>query len=202
MKIERINTYQDSRFSQKVLYQHGAFLVDGQPWEIEITGKQEAVVRGGEPGKYAEVIEEFCFYTPHITRFYDENGEIIQKLPAKERLTLSLAQIQPSQFYVDEEKLAAVGHFLCEREDIIIPVMPYCGRYISLDGHTRLYYACKQGWETVQCVLEPGGEWSVKFALEAQNRKIFTPKDLRLVTHAEYEIKWNAFCDAFFTQYE
>lgn len=200
MKIQRMHTYRDSRFSQEVLYQHGAFLVDGRPWEIEITGKQEAVIRGGEPGKYAEVIEEFRFYTPHITRFFHENGEIIQEFPVKELLTLPLEQIQPSQFYVDEEKVAAVGYFLHESEDIIIQAMPYDGRYISLDGHTRLYYACQQGWETVQCVVEPGGEWSVKFALDAQNRKIFTPKDLRLVTHGEYEVKWNAFCDQFFAQ--
>lgn len=202
MDIQRIHSYCDPRFSRQVLYQHGAFLVDGKPWEIEITGQQDAVIRGGEPEKYAEVIEEFRFYAPHITRFFQENGKLIQEFPAKQLLTLSLEQIQPSQFYVDEDKIAAVGHFLHRKEDIIIQVMPYGERYVSLDGHTRLYYASKQGWETVQCVVEPGGEWAAKFALEAQSRKIFTPKDLRLVTHAEYETKWNAFCDLFFAQFE
>jgi len=36
MDIRRINTYTDPRFSQKVLYQHGCFLADEEPCEIEI----------------------------------------------------------------------------------------------------------------------------------------------------------------------
>ena len=32
MEIQRIDSYTDPRFPQEVLYQHGAFLVDGAPW--------------------------------------------------------------------------------------------------------------------------------------------------------------------------
>ena len=36
MNIKRINTYDDKRFSQKVLNQHGCFLVEEEPYEVEI----------------------------------------------------------------------------------------------------------------------------------------------------------------------
>ena len=69
MDIQRINTYTDPRFSRRVLNQHGCFLVDGTPCEIEIISDSEAVIHGGSTGIFPALIEEFCFYAPHITRF-------------------------------------------------------------------------------------------------------------------------------------
>ena len=34
MEIQRIDGYTDPRFPLEVLYQHGAFLVDGVPWAV------------------------------------------------------------------------------------------------------------------------------------------------------------------------
>ena len=45
MEIRRIDAYQDSRFSQKVLYQHGCFLVDESPYEVEIISNREPLLR-------------------------------------------------------------------------------------------------------------------------------------------------------------
>ena len=98
MEIKRINTYDDNRFSQIVLYQHGCFLVDGKPYEVEIISDYEAIISGVDQAVYAEIIEEFRFYTPHITRFYDRDGQIVKEYPCTQLLTLRLDQIQPSQF--------------------------------------------------------------------------------------------------------
>lgn len=54
MEIRRINNYSDSRFSEKVLKQHGAF--------------------------EADVIEEFRYYAEHITKFYNESGQTVAEL--------------------------------------------------------------------------------------------------------------------------
>ena len=75
MEIKRINTYDDNRFSQIVLYQHGCFLVDGKPYEVEIISDYEAIISGVDQAVYAEIIEEFRFYTPHITRFVNERAD-------------------------------------------------------------------------------------------------------------------------------
>ena len=130
MEIERINTYEDNRFSQTVLYQHGCFLADGKPYEVEIISDYEAIVRGENQDVYSSVVEEFRFYTPHITRFFDKNGRIIMEYPQAQVLTLRLDQIQPSQFFVDEDKIAAISSFVHKPQDIIIQVLPDKDRFI------------------------------------------------------------------------
>ena len=198
MEIKRINSYDDNRFSQTVLNQHGCFLADGMPYEVEIISDYEAVISGVDQAVYAEIIEEFRFYTPHITRFYDRGGQPVKEYPPAQLLTLRLDQIQPSQYFVDEDKIAAISSFIKKPQDIIIQVLPNEDRFISLDGHTRLYYAVMKGWECVRAVVESSDNWVYKFVTEAQKRGIYTPKEMTLVSHHEYEEKWNRFCDDFF----
>lgn len=200
MEIKRINSYDDNRFSQTVLHQHGCFLANGKPYEVEIISDYEAVISGENQTGYSEIIEEFRFYTPHITRFYSREGQIVKEYPRTQLLTLCLDQIQPSQFFVDEDKIAAVSSFIHKPQDIIIQVLPNEDRFISLDGHTRLFYAVMKGWECVRAVVESSDDWVYKFVAEAQKRGIYTPNEMTLVSHDEYEEKWNRFCDDFFTE--
>lgn len=198
MEIKRINSYIDERFSKGGLLQHGCFLVDNNPYEVEIISDFEAVIRGEDKALYPEIIEEFRFYTPHITRFFDATGQLVKEYPQVQLITLYLDQIQPSQFFVDKDKVAAVSTFIQDSKDIIVQVLPYEGRYISLDGHTRLYYAVTKGWHCVRAVIVPSDDWVYRFVTEAKKRGIYTPKDMTLVSHIEYEEKWNRFCDEFF----
>jgi len=199
MEIKRIDTYTDPRFSRKALLQHGCFLVDEAPFEIEILSDFEAVIRGQNEAAYLETIEEFRFYTPHITKFYNERRQIIREYPKARLLSIYLDQIQPSQFYVDKEKLEAISTFIHKPDDIIIQVMPYKKKYLSLDGHTRLYYAACKGWNTVQAVEAVSDDNIYGFAEEAKRKNIFSPKAMILVNHDEYEEKWNRFCDEYFS---
>lgn len=202
MNIKRVDTYDDDRFSKEVLLQHGAFLVDGLPYEVEIISESEAVVHGAESSKFSEVIDEFRFYTPHICKFYDDSHTVVKEFSQAMLLDIPLERILPSQFYVDEDKIAAVRSFIRRPEDIIIQVMPYEDRYISLDGHTRLYFAVMNGWSSVRAVIDTSDDDVFRFVSEAQARNIFTPKDMSLVSHEEYEEKWNRFCDEMFAEEE
>ena len=202
MEIKRINTYTDRRFSEKALLQHGCFLADGKPCEVEIFSEFEAVIRGEDRTAYPEVLEEFRFYAPHITVFYDGRGNLVREYPGARLLTLPLERIQPSQFFVDEDKIRAVSGFIHRPEDIIIQVLPHDGQYIALDGHTRLYLAVMKGWAYVRGVIETSDDWIHRFVAEAHRRNIHRPKDMALVSHAEYEEKWNGFCDEFFARGE
>lgn len=202
MEIIRINSYQDHRFSQEVLNQHGGFLVNGEPYEIKIVSASEAVIKGPDSGVYEALIEDFRFYTPHITVFYDQNGDIYKEFAPKTLIRVNLRDIQPSQFYVDSDKIQAIQSFILQPNDIIIQVTKQDGRYISLDGHTRLYFAVMQGWSEVLAVEEKSGQYIYGFVEEAIKREIRTPYDLMLISHAEYEEKWNKFCDDYFAQKE
>lgn len=200
MDIKRINTYNDSRFSQNVLNQHGCFLADGIPYEIEIISERETIVKGEKSDVFLPLIDEYRFFTPHITRFYDEKGDIIKEYPDADIFELNLEQIQPSQFYVDSSKIEAIKTFIHQPQDIIIQTMPHEGRYISLDGHTRLFYAVMKGWTTVHAVSEASDDWVYRFVDEARMRGVYEPKDMTLISHSEYEQKWNRFCDEVFTE--
>lgn len=200
MGIIRINTYNDRRFSKCALEQHGCFLADGAPYEVVVLSDWEAVIRGADRGAYGAVIDEFRFYAPHITRFYDESGGVVAHFPAENPFVLSLSDIQPSQFYVDREKLAAVGTFINSWENIVIQVTSKDGRYIALDGHTRLYYAVTMGWSEVRAVESETDADIFGFVQEARARNIRTPYELEPVNHEEYEAKWNRFCDEYFAK--
>lgn len=202
MSITRIHSYHDERFSESALLQHGCFLVEEAPYEVEILSDDEAIVRGEDPKAYPELIEEFRFYAPHITSFFDVQGRRIKEYPRVQLLTIPLEQIQPSQFYVDEEKIAAVSSFIRKPDDIIIQVLPYQGRFISLDGHTRLYYAVMKGWNSVRAVTDRSGDYIYGFVEEALRRNIHSPRDMELVSHGAYEEKWNRFCDEYFAHME
>lgn len=200
MEIQRIDTYRDSRFSQRVLNQHGCFLVGDVPYEVEVVSGQEAVIRGRNPDMFSKIIEEFRFYAPHITVFFNENLQIVREFPPANVFRVRLEDIQPSQFYVDEDKLEAVSTFIRCGEDITVQVMPQGQRYISLDGHTRLFYAAKMGWTSVNAVMAESGDSIYGFVEEAITRNIRTPYDLKLLNHREYEEKWNQFCDDYFLE--
>ena len=201
MDIQRINTYTDSRFPQEVLYQHGAFLVDGVPWAFRVVSDHEAVVSAEDLNESAltEAVEDFRFYAEHITTFYDETGKCLLRLPPVERREVEIDSLQPSQFSVDREKCAAVGHFIQSAADVVIPVTRLeDGSLCVLDGHTRLYEAWRRGIRMATVFDVPGwGELS-NFVAEARKRGIYHIRDMALYTPQEQQKNWHDWCDAYF----
>lgn len=202
MEIIRIDDYQDQRFSQKVLFEHGCFLVDDFPYEIEIISDSEAIIKGKDKNAYQSLIEEFRFYSPHITVFYDYEGDVIEKFPKVELFSIAIDDLQPSQFYVDEQKIKAISNFINKEEDIIIQACKINDKYVAIDGHTRLYYAYLKGWKIVRVFLQNSQQYVNYFVEEAQKRRIFAIKDMKLLKHQQYQEKWYKFCDEYFSSNE
>lgn len=202
MSIIRINTYDDQRFSQEALYQHGCYIVDGDvPVEIKIISQTEAIIKG-EEAYFDEVIEEFRFNAKHITRFYDQSGRLVKKFKEVALFKLDLANIQPIQFFIDRDKLEAVKSFVNSEEDVIIPAAKREGIYASLDGHTRLFLADSLGFKQVYAYLSESFYGFDYFLGEARNRNIHTIKDLILLEHKDYIVQWDKFCEAYYTTRE
>lgn len=199
IEIERINTYKDQRFSENVLLQHGAFLVNGkEPYEVEIVSDHAAIVRGSNSEFFDQIIEEFRFFAEHISLFYNTDGKLIKGYEDVKRFMVSLEEIQPSQFYVDTLKKKAVESFINEGADVIIPLIKYQGRYVSLDGHTRMAVAMDKGISTVFGFLTQADDYIYAFVEEAKRRNIHSPYDMTELSHEEYDVEWNQFCDNFF----
>lgn len=198
MNIKRIDSYTDNRFSKAALNQHGAYLIDDEPYQIEITDSSSAVMRGKDPAVFKTLIEEFRFHAPHIFKFYDTSARLIAEYPAPALFDVTLESIQPSQFYVSEEKLKAVQTFIYKPDDIVIQVIPYGDRFISLDGHTRLFLASQNGFATVKAIESETDDYIWTFVHEAERRNILTPKDMILLPHEEYKNLWWQYCDYVF----
>lgn len=198
MSIIRINTYDDHRFSQDALNQHGCYLADGvAPIEIKIISQSEAIIIGDE-AYFDEVIDEFRFNSEHITKFYDESGKIVKQFKDVELFKLDIDKIQPIQFFVDKDKLEAVNSFVGDEEDVIIPVAMHEGAYASLDGHTRLYLAYILGFKHVYAYFSEDFDGFDYFFDEARKRNIYAAKDLILLEHEDYIEKWDKFCDEYY----
>lgn len=197
-EVNRVNSYTDVRYSQKILNQHGAFLVGEDPYEVEIISQTDAVVRGKKPDFYEAIIREFRFYAEHITRFWNESHDLIKEYPAIELVEIPIAEIQPSQFYVDESKMQAVRTFVASEQDLVIPLVRWKDRNISADGHTRLAVAAEKGIKTAHGFYTEAGDYVFDFAEEAVKHGIVSPYQLRKVSHEEYEKLWYPFCDEYF----
>ena len=170
--VNRINTYTDSRFSKKVLNQHGAFLIGDEPYEVEIVSKTDAIIRGKNPNFYESVIENFRFYAEHITNFWDESNNLVKR---------------------------AVSDFVYTEEDLVIPLVKWEGRNVSVDGHTRLFVAAEKGIQNVYGFYTKADDYVRDFAAEAIRRNIVSPYQLIEVKHRDYEKLWFAFCDEYFS---
>ena len=201
MEIQRIDTYNDSRFPLEVLYQHGAFLADGAPWAFRVISDHEAVVSAAalDTAVLEEVVKDFRFYAGHITVFYDEAGKCLLRLPPVERREVEIDSLQPSQFSVDREKCAAVRHFIHTAADVVIPVTALeDGALCVLDEHTRLYEAWRRSIRTAMVFDGPGWEGIAGFAQEARKRNIYHIRDMAFYSPREQKEKWHDWCDAYF----
>lgn len=201
MRIERINRYDDSRFQTEVLRQHGAFLVDGQhPCQFLITGPNTAVIDYHDDSKVEEIIDEFRFYAKHITKFFKKDGTLLKCCDDVKLMKVGIDQLQPSQFYINAEKMNAIAAWAKRVEHFIIPVLNHADAWIVLDGHTRLYLAKTLNMEAVYVYEDSSDEYIHDFVAEARRRKIDTIQDLTLVSGEEYALLWDAFCDDYFTR--
>lgn len=198
MEIKRITEYNNSLFSEIVLKQRGAFLIDEEPYEIEIISSDSASVKGKNRENYKKLIEYFRYYSPHILNFLDENDKKIISFEKKPLLTLEVDKIQPSQFYIDEDKVNALKGFIKNSKDIVIQVVKSDDGYICVDGHTRLFIAFLKNFKNVLAIETEFDDDTNYFVSQAKKRNIFTIKDLELVSHSDYKNLWIDFCDSYF----
>ena len=198
MEIKRVTDYNNPIFSQIVLNQRGAFLIDEEPYEIEIISSDSALIRGKNRENFKKLIEYFRYYSPHILNFFDENDKKIISFEKKRVLNLEVDKIQPSQFYIDEDKVNALKGFIKNSKDIVIQVVKSDDGYICVDGHTRLFIAFLINFKNVLAIETEFDDDTNYFVSQAKKRNIFTIKDLKLVSHSDYKKLWLNFCDSYF----
>jgi len=117
---------------------------------------------------------------------------------------MKLKDLQPSQFYISEKKLRDIEAWL-DPGDLSafepIPVKWLDGAPVMTDGHTRAVAALRAGLDAVPLVPEEdelGWDLYRACVAECRARGVFSPADLpgRIIPEADYEEKWDRWCDA------
>ena len=116
---------------------------------------------------------------------------------------LSLRDLQPSQFYISEEKLASVEAWFdpADLSDFEpIPVKELDGVPVMTDGHTRAVAALRAGLTAVPLIWDEDElDWRMYRAcvMACRSRGISSPWDLldRIVSVEAYAVKWDQWCD-------
>lgn len=118
-------------------------------------------------------------------------------------MTGRLRDLRPSQFYISQEKLAAVQTWFTP-EDLSnfdpLPVKWLDGQPTLTDGHTRAVAALLAGVEEVPLRREEDElDWELyrRCAAACRERGVLSPADLlgRILPAAEYRERWYGFCD-------
>jgi len=164
---------------------------------FEIKGR-EATVFSDTEQYINQVIDEFLFCSGFVISIKDKYGRILLTRTQNKPHIYDISKIQPSQFYVNEEKLISCKKWIKSPKDIFIPVAIKDGITISLDGHTRMRAAIDLGYTSVYVYPDEYDESIFLFVDEAVRRNINGVADMELVSADEYEIKWNKFCDDLF----
>ena len=116
---------------------------------------------------------------------------------------LNLRDIQPSQFYISEEKIRAILLWF-NKDDLSnfepIPLKKLNGRIIFTDGHTRAWVAHTAGLETVPFVWDEDDlDWEAyQMCVDAcieQNVRTVADFEGRILSSNEYRQKWAGWCD-------
>ncbi|HOU12742.1 MAG TPA: hypothetical protein PKZ84_06470 [Anaerolineae bacterium] len=112
-----------------------------------------------------------------------------------------LTQLQPSQLYISEAKLAHVLAHWPPRLEMLepVPIKSLHGRVIYTDGHTRAFAAYRQGFTEIPVVWDEDElDWEayqicVDWCLAEGIRTI---ADLagRVITPEQYETLWHDRC--------
>ncbi len=121
----------------------------------------------------------------------------------KQDVKMKLLDIQPSQFYISQEKINRIKEWfqplnLSNFEPI--PIKELNGNIIFTDGHTRAWVAYEAGLTEVPVVLDEDDlDWElyqkcVDACLERGVRTVANLKD-RVLLPEDYVIKWDDWCD-------
>jgi len=166
---------------------------------FEINGR-EATLRTNTNQYIAQAIEEFLFYSGFVTIIKDKDGNILHNRTIPQPYWLEIAKIQPSQFYINQQKLNSCKKWIKSPQDIFIPIAIKDDKAISLDGHTRLKAAIDFGYTSVLVYPDDYDDTIFHFVDEAVRRKISSAYDMEVINSDEYKTKWDKFCDDLFSR--
>lgn len=200
MKI--IRTYEDNYYKEKSRILGNCFNVkiSNITYHYEFIIQNNTAVINTDNQEYInEVIEKFRFYNKYISTFKTKDNSFYKSFDDVYTYKLPISVIQPSQFFINEDKLNHLDNYL-DIDEIYLPVNIINDEYVLLDGHHRLYLAYLNHLKMVNVYLDDYDYSISDFVYFAKEQNIKNIKDLKVISKELYKELWDGFCDQYFNQ--
>ena len=132
-----------------------------------------------------DAIGAFRKYNKHIVRFYNSDRSFYLAFDDIHTFKLPVDILQPSKFFIDEEKYNAIEKHL-ENERLVVPVTILDDEYVLLDGHARVKYLIDNYVKMVDVYLDTPDIDCQNRVYIAKENNLFKVKNMEILPHEEY----------------
>lgn len=198
MKI--IKTYDDKFYKEKSRLLGNCFnVLEGKNvYHYEFIIKNDLATILTDNIKYInEVIDEFRLYNLYISKFKTKDNSFYKAFDQIQTFKLPISIIQPSQFFINEDKLNNLDLYY-DIDEIYIPVAIINDEYVALDGHHRIYLAHINNKKMVNVYLDNYDDSIHDFVYFSKEQNIKNIKDMKILNNTEYIELWDGFCNQYF----
>lgn len=197
MKIIRDRENDNYSIKNKILGNCITVIADKEYYYEFNIKDNESLIKTNDLKYIEEAIDEFRKYNLNIIKFYTNDNTFYKEFDYVYTFKLPIKILQPSQFFIDKDKLKNIEENL-NYEEISIPVCIINDEYVILDGHTRLYALYENDYKMVNVYIDNQYPHIDDFVYMAKENNIFSIKNLQKLSHDEYDKYWNKFCDDYF----
>ncbi len=144
-----------------------------------------------------KVINEFRKYNKNINIFYNETRSFYRAFDKEFTFKLPIKCIQPSKFFINEEKLNNIEEYIDEG-NICLPVCIIDEEYVLIDGHTRLYSMNLNYRRLVDVYIDEKYDGIEDFVYMAKENNIRDISQMHLLSNEEYHNIWDKFIKEYY----
>ena len=160
-------------------------------YEFNLRG-DEAIIKFSDLDYIEVAVKAFRKYNKYIYKFSTNDKSFYEELDRVFTFKLPIKCIQPSEFFIDKERLEVIENNL-DDDNIYIPVAIINDEYVALDGHTRLYAMNQNYSRLVNVYIDSYSEDILDFIYIAKEHNITTIAQMPVLPHDEYEEVWGGF---------
>lgn len=165
-------------------------------YEFQIN-KNEAKIISTNLVYIEKAINEFRKYNKNINVFYNESRSYYRAFDKEFIFKLPINCIQPSKFFINEDKLKAIEEYIDE-DDICLPVCIIDEEYVLIDGHTRLYSMNLNYRRLVNVYIDEKYDGIEDFIYMAKENNIRNISQMKLLSNQEYHNIWDNFIKEYY----
>ena len=153
-------------------------------YEFEIYN-EEALIKYNSILHIKEAINYFRKINKQIIIFYNKDRSFYMAFDKIFTFKLPINILQPSKFFIDEEKLEVCRKYL-EDKPITLPVTIIDDEYVLLDGHARARFLLENDYKMVDVYMDEENDFTREYVYIAKENNLFKVSQMQILSHEDY----------------